>query len=263
MIRVSCQHIQGSQNTHQYGGIVLPNKMSVDGGHEIGLKGRINLLTMGTGPLDVVTWFDSNPEKTLADPWFRPSADADDAATGLYDSGGGVLYDRAAAEIRSYIGKLPDRSPQESLTRGLKRFTVPVSTPKLQDITDTEVVKNLNADRLNGKHASDFAQLSAAQTFRETQTFQASGDAPGIVIRQASVHSPKADLFQVQDQMGNVRMSVSKEGSLSAGGSKATITLGATGAPISPCVTGSLYTRADGSVHSTLYVCENGAWAGK
>jgi len=36
-----------------------------------------------------------------------------------------------------------------------------------------------------------------------------------------------------------------------------------TGAPTGACITGSLYSRADGGVGSTLYVCQSGAWAPK
>ena len=36
-----------------------------------------------------------------------------------------------------------------------------------------------------------------------------------------------------------------------------------TGAPTGHCITGSLYSRADGGVGSTLYVCQSGAWAPK
>lgn len=37
----------------------------------------------------------------------------------------------------------------------------------------------------------------------------------------------------------------------------------ASGAPVGSCTTGDLYTRTDGSVGSTLYVCENGNWSAK
>lgn len=48
--------------------------------------------------------------------------------------------------------------------------------------------------------------------------------------------------------------------SVSIGGTSATIILGQTGAPSGACVSGSLYTRSDGGVGSTLYACEASAW---
>ena len=219
IIRFSCQSIQGSQNTHFYGGLVLPNSMIYDGGHDRGLKGRLNFLTMGTGPLDAITWFDSNPEKTLTNPWARPDADPADAATGIYDALGTILYDRAKTEIRSYIGKAPDKTPQESLTTVMKKFSVPVRV-------------------------------------------QPDSDVPAIIVKQANAPSPTADIFQVQDKEGDVKVSVNKSGHLKLGGT-ATITLGAAGTPTGSCVTGSFYTRSDGGPGSTLYVCENGNWVSK
>ncbi len=40
----------------------------------------------------------------------------------------------------------------------------------------------------------------------------------------------------------------------------ASMRLGQIGAPAGPCTSGSLYTRSDGGVGSTLYVCESSAW---
>jgi len=60
-------------------------------------------------------------------------------------------------EIRNYIGKLPDASPQESLTGTLKTFSVPVSTPKIEGIKDKSVVANLNADMVDGVRLRKFA----------------------------------------------------------------------------------------------------------
>lgn len=37
----------------------------------------------------------------------------------------------------------------------------------------------------------------------------------------------------------------------------------ASGAPVGACTTGDLYTRTDGGVGSTLYVCEGGSWSAK
>ncbi len=44
------------------------------------------------------------------------------------------------------------------------------------------------------------------------------------------------------------------------GGGAATMSLGQTGAPSGACVSGSIYTRNDGSVGSTFYACESSLW---
>jgi hypothetical protein len=47
------------------------------------------------------------------------------------------------------------------------------------------------------------------------------------------------------------------------GFSTAGIHVSAAGAPAGACTTGSLYSRTDGGVNSTLYVCQAGAWTAK
>jgi hypothetical protein len=129
-------------------GIVFQSKNSADGGGFTNYKGKLNFLTTGTGPTPLITWEDTSPAKTISDVLQRPAAETTDSDTGMY--GAGVQYSRAAKEIRDYIGKLPDASPQESLSATLKTFSVPVSLPKIQGITDTHVVANLNAEMVDG-----------------------------------------------------------------------------------------------------------------
>jgi len=45
---------------------------------------------------------------------------------------------------------------------GSASFSGGLNAPKLQGITDNSVVANLNADRVNGKHASDFTSAPVA-----------------------------------------------------------------------------------------------------
>lgn len=111
-------------------------------------KGKLNFLTAGSMPSPLITWEDTAPMKTISDLWTRPVAEAGDSDTGMYAAG--VQYSRANKEIRNYIGKLPDKEPQESLTALLKTFSVPVRMPKLEGITDSHVVQNLNADMVDG-----------------------------------------------------------------------------------------------------------------
>jgi len=93
-----------------------------------GYKGRLNF-----GPSDqpggfspIITLGDSNWGKTWSTPNQRPTADPGDIDLG-YEGTINTFYERAANEIRNYIGKLPDGSPQESLTSAAKTINVPVT----------------------------------------------------------------------------------------------------------------------------------------
>jgi hypothetical protein len=134
-------------------GILFQSRTAYDG-QFTNYKGKLNFLTIGSGPSPLITWEDSDPVKTITDLQRRPPADVTDADTGMY--GTGILYSRANKEIRSYIGKLPDAKPQESLTATLKAFSVPVSAPKLEGITDDHVVANLDADMVDGVRLKKF-----------------------------------------------------------------------------------------------------------
>ena len=95
---------------------------------ENGRKGRLNFGHPGRNidftPL--ITLGDSNWGKTWATGNHRPMADVNDLDMG-YEGTIDTLYSRAQHEIREYVGKLPDRSPQEKLTASSKIFNVPVT----------------------------------------------------------------------------------------------------------------------------------------
>ena len=92
-----------------------------------GYKGRENFGGQGLpgGFFPIITLGDSNWGKTWSTPNERPTADPGDLDVG-YEGTINTYYQRAASEIRNYIGKLPDGSPQESLTSATKTFNVPV-----------------------------------------------------------------------------------------------------------------------------------------
>ena len=95
---------------------------------ENGLKGRLNFGHRGTsnGFTTLITLMDSNWGKTWATGNHRPTADVDDVDMG-YEGAADIFYSRAQNEIREYIGKLPDGSPQEKLGAAAKTFNVPVT----------------------------------------------------------------------------------------------------------------------------------------
>lgn len=95
---------------------------------ESGLKGRLNFGHHGTliGFTPLITLGDSNWGKTWAAGNHRPAADANDLDMG-YEGNIDVFYSRAQNEIREYVGKVPDGSPQEKLNAAAKTFNVPVT----------------------------------------------------------------------------------------------------------------------------------------
>jgi hypothetical protein len=106
--------------------LILQNKSAQDGGGFPNYKGRLNFLTMGTGPAPMITWEDSTPQKTLADPNARPPAEAADSDSGMFAKG--IQYTRSSLEIRDYIGALPDKTNwKERLSAQEKSFAVPVT----------------------------------------------------------------------------------------------------------------------------------------
>jgi len=95
---------------------------------ENGHKGRLNFGHHGqaAGFTPLITLGDSNWGKTWATANHRPAADANDLDLG-YEGNIDTFYSRAQNEVRQYIGKLPDGSPQEKLTAAAKTFNVPVT----------------------------------------------------------------------------------------------------------------------------------------
>jgi len=116
---------------------MLHTKTNQDGGLNTGLKGRINLMTSGSGPSHFITLVDSNLSKTLGSAGNRPRNDANDTFVG-YDVGNGSatsigLSLGAPASISNYIGNSGDgRNWKERLTSSLKSFTVPITAPGFQ-----------------------------------------------------------------------------------------------------------------------------------
>jgi hypothetical protein len=116
---------------------LLHGKINQDGGLNTGLKGRINLMTSGSGPSHFITLVDSNLGKTLGAAGNRPQNDANDTFIG-HDSGNGSplsigLSFGAPVAISSYVGNVGDGTNwKERLTASAKTFTVPVSAPGFQ-----------------------------------------------------------------------------------------------------------------------------------
>jgi hypothetical protein len=93
-------------------------------------KGRINLGSGTSVPTDILTLYDSNFPKTASTAGERPSADVNDIAISIDQSGG--LAQRSASSISNYVGFLADNaSYQERLTSSLKIINVPVSLTTL------------------------------------------------------------------------------------------------------------------------------------
>jgi hypothetical protein len=92
-----------------------------------GFKGRLNFGDQGSpgGFSPLITLGDSNWGKTWATGNERPPADVGDLDIG-YEGTINTYYQRANTELRNYVGKFPDGSPQESLTGAAKTFNVPV-----------------------------------------------------------------------------------------------------------------------------------------
>jgi hypothetical protein len=85
----------------------------------------------------------------------------------------GVVYAAGADELGLGFTATPTAKPDSSIATFDKktgaRFEVGISTPKLMGISDSAVVANLNADTVDGKHASAFA-LSGFADLRYTET---------------------------------------------------------------------------------------------
>ena len=107
-------------------GFILQSKSPFDGGGGTNLKGRLNFLTTGTGPSPLITWEDSDPNRTITNLTNRPTADVADSDSGIVSKG--IQYTRANLEIRNYIGALPGAANwKEQLTAKQKLFAVPVA----------------------------------------------------------------------------------------------------------------------------------------
>lgn len=107
---------------------VLPQVGDTGAGPSGNLKGRLNFENTGTnnGPLDLITWHDSNINRTLGTAGYRPTADANDSATGQDQAGG--LFNRAHTSLSRYIGEVADNSTWlERLTSTTDTYLVPLT----------------------------------------------------------------------------------------------------------------------------------------
>jgi hypothetical protein len=100
------------------------------------LKGRLNFPgtnLAGINAGSVITIVDSNPDKTIGTPNYRPTMDATDVWVGVDNSGSrlsSALAFGSPVSVSHYINSLPDGSSwKERLTSALKSFTVPVQSP--------------------------------------------------------------------------------------------------------------------------------------
>jgi len=91
----------------------------------------------------------------------------------------GVLYSAGSNALGLGFAANPTAQPSSPIATFDKstgaHFEVGISSPKLSGVSDKAVVTNLNADMLDGKHASAFALAAFAQiSFSETPAFDAS-----------------------------------------------------------------------------------------
>jgi len=121
--------------------LLLPSQFNGSSGLG-GIKGGINLGDVGqeNGPIDLITWADSNYAKTVSTVGHRPSYDAGDTATCQDNQYPGYLCTRAATSISQYINSLPDGSSWlERLTSGVKTFRVPLNGFAIAQIPSTYI----------------------------------------------------------------------------------------------------------------------------
>ena len=110
---------------------MMPVKPNADAGQFTNLKGRLNFVSLGTGPSHIITLSDSNFQKTVATPNNRPTNDPNDAFIG-YDQGDGNpshigISFGAPVSLSNYIGNVGDGANWlERLTSNLKAFNLPV-----------------------------------------------------------------------------------------------------------------------------------------
>jgi hypothetical protein len=154
---------------YEQGATIVAVKPQFDGGKATNLKGRFNFSSLGSGPGHIITLSDSNFEKTVAHHFNRPGNDPADAFIGYdnisSDPSQVSISFGAPKAISEYISNVGDGNHWlERLTASLKSFRVPVSLPRLEGITDTDTVKNLNAEMLNGKKSVDFVPYTTSST---------------------------------------------------------------------------------------------------
>lgn len=111
----------------------------------------------------------------------------------------GVLYASGSHELGLGFTGSPTAQPGSPIATFNKssgaHFQIGIDSPKLTGISDKTVVTNLDADMLDGKHASAFALAAFAQiSYSETPTFDASiANAFEIMLRGDVRHSTLAN----------------------------------------------------------------------
>jgi len=113
-----------------------------------GAKGRLIFETNGSGisnPHQIVTLYDSKPQKTNATTGYRPLGDPEDIFFGT-NSAGDLSIGGGTKGIAQYIHNLGvDNAWLERLTASLKSFKVPIVAPE---------VNSLNGFQVNGSYGS-------------------------------------------------------------------------------------------------------------
>ena len=121
---------------------VMVSKVNGDGGMATNLKGRLNFLSLGSGPGHIITLDDSNAQKTVASSGNRPTNDVNDSYIG-FDAGDGNpahtgISVGAPVSISSYIGNVGDGTNWlERLTASAKTFKTNVTIQGNLTVTGT------------------------------------------------------------------------------------------------------------------------------
>ena len=121
---------------------IMVSKPNADAGVKTNLKGRLNFMSLGTGPGHIITLSDSNLQKTVATAGNRPTNDVNDAYIGLDQGDGGVnnvgISLGAPKSISSYIGNAGDGTNWlERLTASAKTFKTNVTIQGNLTVTGT------------------------------------------------------------------------------------------------------------------------------
>ena len=121
---------------------ILTDGVNTGGGGVPFAKGRMIFETNGTSSSNahqIITLYDSNPQKTQATTGHRPTGDPGDMYLGV-DPNLDLMIGGGAAGIRQYVNNIGDGvSWGEQLTTTQKTFTVPVNAPIVNVTTGFQV----------------------------------------------------------------------------------------------------------------------------
>ncbi|MGA9414736.1 MAG: hypothetical protein WBV60_08590 [Terriglobales bacterium] len=116
--------------------LILTDGTEFGSGGIPGAKGRLIFETTAASQLayhQVVTIYDSNPQKTQATTGHRPVGDPGDMYVGI-DPNNYMMIGGGVNGIAQYVNNIGNGTPVELLTSSAKRFTVPVQAPNI-DVT--------------------------------------------------------------------------------------------------------------------------------